>query len=117
MQGRSRFVLAFARCFFKTVQKETPCSELVRVLKLPNKKLSAEERISGEIILIDLRLNLRWHRWLGTNFEDSNRLIGGNRDNGGLANVNYNWSENRNDNIAGRPLVVSKRASLVRGAL
>jgi hypothetical protein len=41
-------------------------------------------------------------------FEDSNRLIGGNRDNGGLANVNYNWPDNRNDNIAARPLVVSK---------
>lgn len=41
------------------------------------------------------------------NFEDSNRLYGGNRDNGGLSNVNYNWQTNRNDNIAGRPLGVS----------
>jgi hypothetical protein len=41
-------------------------------------------------------------------FEGSNWLYGGNRENGGLANVNYNWSSNRNDNIAGRPLVVSK---------
>ena len=41
------------------------------------------------------------------NFEDSNRLYGGNRDNGGLANVNYNWHDNRNSNIAARPLVVS----------
>lgn len=41
------------------------------------------------------------------NFEDSNRLYGGNRNNGGLANVNYNWHDNRNRNIAGRPLVVS----------
>lgn len=40
-------------------------------------------------------------------FGDSNRLYGGNRDNGGLANVNYNWSDNRNDNIGFRPLVVS----------
>ncbi|MDP3764427.1 MAG: hypothetical protein Q8Q95_02290 [bacterium] len=44
-------------------------------------------------------------------FEDSSRLYGGNRENGGLANVNYNWSSNRNDNIAGRPLVVSKQKS------
>ena len=41
------------------------------------------------------------------NFEDANRLYGGNRDNGGLANVNYNSRDNRNDNIAGRPLAVS----------
>jgi len=44
---------------------------------------------------------------LKINFQDSNRLIGGNRDNGGLANVNYNSASNRNDNIVGRPLVVS----------
>lgn len=42
------------------------------------------------------------------NFEDSNRLYGGNRNNGGLANVNYNSADNRNDNIAARPLVVSR---------
>jgi hypothetical protein len=42
-----------------------------------------------------------------SNFEDSNRLNGGNRRNGGLANVDNNWDGNRNDNIAGRPLVVS----------
>jgi len=40
-------------------------------------------------------------------FEDSNRLIGGNSDNGGLTNVNYNWSDNHNDNIGFRPLIVS----------
>ncbi len=28
---------------------------------------------------------------------------------GGLANVNYNSADNRNDRLAGRPLVVSKR--------
>ena len=50
-------------------------------------------------------------------FEDSNRLYGGNRDNGGLANVNYNWHDNRNSNIAGRPLVVSKRKSALYKAL
>src|SRR3989344_5609780 len=41
------------------------------------------------------------------NFEDSCRLYGGDRDDGGLANVNYNWRDNRNSNIAARPLVVS----------
>lgn len=40
-------------------------------------------------------------------FEDSNRLIGGNSDNGGLTNVNHNWSDNHNDNIAFRPLIDS----------
>ena len=46
-----------------------------------------------------------------SNFEDSNRLYGGNRDNGGLANVNYNWRDNRNSSVAARPLVVSQRRS------
>ena len=45
---------------------------------------------------------------LKQNFEDSNRLNGGNRRNGGLANVNYNRADYRDDNIAGCPLVVSK---------
>lgn len=42
-------------------------------------------------------------------FEDDNRLYGGDRDSGGLANVGYYWHDNRNDNIAGRPLGVSRR--------
>ena len=40
-------------------------------------------------------------------FEDDNRLIGGNSDSGGLADVNYNWSDNHNDNIAFRSLIAS----------
>lgn len=43
----------------------------------------------------------------GTLFEDGNRLIGSNSDNGGLANVNWNWPDNRNGNIGFRPLIVS----------
>ena len=39
-------------------------------------------------------------------FEDGNRLFGGNSDNGGLANVNYNASDNRNDNIGFRLQIV-----------
>lgn len=39
-------------------------------------------------------------------FEDDNRLFGGNSDNGGLSNVNNNWSDNRNDNIGFRPRIV-----------
>lgn len=35
-----------------------------------------------------------------------NRLIVGNRDNGGLADVNRNWHDNRNDNIGFRALAV-----------
>lgn len=42
----------------------------------------------------------------------ANRLNGGNRDNGGLANVNYNTRGNRNDNIAGRCLAVSEKTPL-----
>lgn len=37
---------------------------------------------------------------------DDNRLIVGNRDNGGLADVNYNWHDNANDNIGFRVLAV-----------
>lgn len=44
--------------------------------------------------------------WFADQFEDSSRLYGGNRDNGGLANVNNNWADNRNRNIVARPLVV-----------
>ena len=40
-------------------------------------------------------------------FEDDNRLIGGNSDNGVLANVNDNWPDNHNDNLAFRLLIVS----------
>lgn len=40
---------------------------------------------------------------LGTYFERGNRLYGGNSDNGGLSYVNYNWSDNHNDDIGFRP--------------
>lgn len=40
-------------------------------------------------------------------FEDDNRLIGGNSDNGGLANVDNNWSDNHNDNVGFRPLIAA----------
>ena len=53
-------------------------------------------------------------RRLSIYFEDDNRLIGGNPDNGGLANVNYNWSDNRNVNIGFRPLVVSHLTILIQ---
>ena len=46
-----------------------------------------------------------------SNFEDSNRLYGGNRDNGGLAIVSYDWRVIRNSSVAARPLVVSQRRS------
>lgn len=39
-------------------------------------------------------------------YESENRLIVGNSENGGLANVNRNWHDNRNDNIAFRVLAV-----------
>lgn len=42
--------------------------------------------------------------WFADPFEDSDRLSGGIRDNGGLANVNYDSSGHRDDNVAGRPL-------------
>jgi len=43
-------------------------------------------------------------------FEDAgNRLNGGNSDNGGLSNCNWNNSWNRWNNGAVRPLVVSRK--------
>jgi len=42
--------------------------------------------------------------WFDDKFEDSNRLCGGNRDNGGLAVVHYD-ADYRSSSIAGRPLV------------
>jgi len=70
-------------------------------------------RISGELFIISSPVI---NGWLEANFEASNRLYGGNRENGGLANVNYNSADNRNDNIAGRPLVVSKQEAPSLGA-
>jgi hypothetical protein len=35
-----------------------------------------------------------------------NALIVGNVENGGLAYVNHNWRDNRNDNYGFRPLAV-----------
>lgn len=57
---------------------------------------------------------IRWHGWMRAirdaefrkTYGDDNRLIVGNRDNGGLADVNYNWHDNRNDNIGFRVLAV-----------
>lgn len=40
--------------------------------------------------------------------ESSNRLNGGNSDNGGLSNVNNDDAGNRNDNIGFRPSDVSR---------
>ncbi len=42
----------------------------------------------------------RWHDAQGSR----NRLYGGNSDNGGLSNVNWNDADNRNENIGFRPL-------------
>lgn len=39
-------------------------------------------------------------------YDADNRLIVGNSDNGGLADVNNDWHDNRNDNIAFRVLAV-----------
>lgn len=48
---------------------------------------------------------------VGEYFEGAhNRLNGGNSDNGGLANVNWNNADNRNDNWSPRPLGVTKGA-------
>lgn len=44
--------------------------------------------------------------WLADPFGDSDRLIGGARDFGGLAGVHYDWRVNRDRSIAARPLVV-----------
>jgi len=52
---------------------------------------------------------------------DSNRLIVGNSDNGGAANVNWNHPDNSNDNIGFRAAVVlsstEKRPALSRAGL
>lgn len=44
--------------------------------------------------------------WLADPFGDSDRLLGGVRDYGGLAHVYYNWHDFRYSCIAARPLVV-----------
>jgi len=44
--------------------------------------------------------------WFEDNFEDDNRLAGGDSDNGGLADVDYGWSCGRYGGVAFRPLVV-----------
>ena len=44
--------------------------------------------------------------WLEDKFEDGNRLIGGNSDSGGLARVNGHASDNRDNFLGFRPLVV-----------
>ena len=43
--------------------------------------------------------------WFQDLFENSGRLIGGHRDRGGLASIDYDWHDDRGDSIAGRPLV------------
>lgn len=43
--------------------------------------------------------------WFEDHFEDSDRLYGGCRDYGGLANVNFSWHDIRSSSIAARPLV------------
>ena len=43
--------------------------------------------------------------WFSDKFEDSGQLYGGYREHGGLAFVHYYWSSDRDDDIAGRPLV------------
>lgn len=43
--------------------------------------------------------------WFADAFGDSRRLYGGHRDDGGLADVNCSWSDDRNDGIGFRPLV------------
>lgn len=43
--------------------------------------------------------------WFQDPFGDSYRLFGGDRDYGGLANINYYWYDYRNRSLAGRPLV------------
>lgn len=50
---------------------------------------------------------------------DSNRLVVGNSDNGGAANVNWNQPDERNDNIGFRVAVVLslKRPSFIRRLL
>ncbi len=44
--------------------------------------------------------------WLADPFEDSARLVGGDRVHGGLASVHYGWHDDRSRRIASRPLVV-----------
>ena len=43
--------------------------------------------------------------WFQDHFEDTNRLIGGHLDYGGLAYVYDCWHDNLDDHVAGRPLV------------
>ena len=44
-------------------------------------------------------------------------MNGGNSDNGGLSNVNYNSSDNRNDNLGFRPLCRISRKSCLSGGI
>ena len=56
---------------------------------------------------------IRCYGWAGAikdagskTYGDDDRLIMGNRDNGGLGDVNDNWHDNTNDNIGFRVLAV-----------
>ena len=44
---------------------------------------------------------------------DRNGLIAGNRDNGGAANVDNNWRDNRNDNYAVRLVLARNKYTLI----
>lgn len=41
--------------------------------------------------------------------DDRNGLMGGDRGNGGPSNVNYNWRDNSNDNLAVRLVLASNK--------
>lgn len=44
-------------------------------------------------------------QWFADHFEDSHRLVGGDRDGGGLAGVFCHWSGGRGGSVCARPLV------------
>jgi len=51
---------------------------------------------------------------MASNAESQKRLNGGNSDNGGLSNVNWNTPDNRNDNLGFRPLIVFRKDLLFK---
>lgn len=83
--------------------------EIAKVLEVDKNQVRLPKEIEFNVIG-----NLKHPEWGETNtwewfedkFGDDHRLIGGDSDRGGLADVGHRWFGNRSDFVAFRPLVV-----------
>lgn len=82
--------------------------ELAKELGFKAEQMNLERAIEFNVIgnLYDKnRGKFNAWEWFDDRFEDSYRLLGGRRGDGGLASVSGSWSGDRSGSIAGRPLV------------